>query len=85
MKLEVDLFCPHGQTHGRVSRPCVTHGLVHGRVVRPCVPCTLNLKNKMLRIEHTGRDTGVCLSRVGDTSLNTVVCLGRVKPAPNSN
>ncbi|KHG18946.1 hypothetical protein F383_09172 [Gossypium arboreum] len=32
MKLGMTLFCLHGQTHGRVSRPCVTHGLEHGHV-----------------------------------------------------
>ena len=36
------LFCPHGQTHRRVSRPYVTHGLPHGYVIWPCVPCILN-------------------------------------------
>ncbi|KHF99083.1 hypothetical protein F383_19946 [Gossypium arboreum] len=27
MELEMTSFYPHRQTHGRVSRPCVTHGL----------------------------------------------------------
>ncbi|KHG08933.1 Glypican-5 [Gossypium arboreum] len=31
MKLKMTLFCPHGQTHGRVSRPCLTYGLAETR------------------------------------------------------
>ncbi|KHG30011.1 hypothetical protein F383_06945 [Gossypium arboreum] len=36
MKLEMASFFPHGQTHGRVSRPCVTHGLTRACVSTMC-------------------------------------------------
>ncbi|KHG06668.1 hypothetical protein F383_33500 [Gossypium arboreum] len=36
----------------------------------------------MLRIEHTGRDTGVCLNRVNNIATGTGVCPGSVKSAP---
>ncbi|KHG25950.1 hypothetical protein F383_04443 [Gossypium arboreum] len=32
----------------------------------------------MHRIEHTGRDTGMCLSRVDDTASGTGMCPGHV-------
>ena len=74
MKLEMVLFCPHGQTQERVSGPCVTHGLVHRLVVRTCVPCAFTSRNKMLRTEHTNRDMGMCLN-VCATQPRTRACV----------
>ncbi|KHG18027.1 hypothetical protein F383_00576 [Gossypium arboreum] len=76
------LYFVHTSRHRRVSRPCMTHGLCHRHVFRPCVPCTLILGNKMLRIEHTGRDMCMCLSRVRDTASSTGVCPECVTSAP---